>query len=165
MIKKLSKIEQIGIIRNTFKPHLFSDVTSERGEEKQEKKTMKFEKEPKTEKEPEEIELCKKAIDLYLLGQQEFIGQEDTEKKKKYREYDAFQSAESLSTSSDGLRLGAPGWMHAKLRFAIPKGEEEEKFYVSPNGMNEDEFQKWQEFIGKKFEENGLGFHYLEKKK
>lgn len=113
-------------------------------------------------REVKEIDLCRKAIELYLRGKLEFTKQEDTDELKEYREYEVAQNAESLSSQSDGLRIGAPGWSHVKLVYGIPPGEEEKHFFVVSNGMEESKFQKWQSFIGEKFEENNLNFFYFE---
>ena len=71
------------------------------------------------------------------------------------------QHSKSLATQSNGLRIGAPGWPHAKLIYVISSEKEEKYFSVDPNGMNEKKFKEWQLFIGEKFKEKNLNFYYF----
>ncbi len=77
--------------------------------------------------------------------------------------YKSTSDATALAENSEGLRYGAPGWSQAKIEYAVPpdQDKDEKYFFISANGMNETDFQKWQKYVGEKFEANGLKFHYL----
>jgi hypothetical protein len=109
---------------------------------------------------PTDVELCHRAILLYLESFLPFSGKEDNEERKAAREYDASQNAKYLATKPYGLRIGAPGWPDAKLywEFRYPHNNEK-AFRVEPNGMDEKRYEKWREFIAKRFENAGLRFY------
>ena len=105
----------------------------------------------------ERFKLFERAIEVYLKSEDEFKQTELEERYKDLRQAEIIHSARSLLNSSeDAIRIGAPGWSHAKLFY----DEENKIFSVQSNGMDEKDFKKWEKFIGKKFEENGLSFSY-----
>jgi len=116
----------------------------------------KFEEMPNNEKN----ESAKKAIITYLSAKDEFLKREITDEDRNNYEYDAFQNEESLAGGGDGLRLGAPGYQHTKLKFIKSSPSEQEYYFVYSNGMDEQKFKEWERFVGKKFEENELPFKY-----
>ena len=114
-------------------------------------------------REIKEIDLCKKAIETYWQGYYEYSEIELSEGVQHDILTKSFYDAEGLAKEKEGKRYGAPGWEHAKLVYGIPPGKEEKHFFVSSNGMEKDKFQKWQSFIGEKFEGNDLKFFYFER--
>ena len=112
-----------------------------------------------------ETEECRRAIELYFEGIQEFQKKEIDEKDKKIFSERAAADADHLVKEGDeGLRLGAPEWAHAKLKFSVFSGNEGKFFWVYDNGMDEEKFREWEKFIGGKFEANGLRFKYFAQK-
>ena len=71
------------------------------------------------------------------------------------------KDSQYLIKYDDGLRFGAPGWQNLKFRYNTWGADGERFFYLDANLMPEDEFKEWQNFVGKKFEENNLPFHYF----
>lgn len=107
-----------------------------------------------------EIDNCKKAIEIYWRGYYEFSKVNSSQETERDILTMSFNDAEDLAQGTD-MRYGAPGYGDAKLEYGIPLGQEEKLFYIKANGMNEREFNKWQSFIGKKFEKNDLKFYYF----
>lgn len=70
----------------------------------------------------------------------------------------AFDDAEYLATKGDeGLRYGAPGWPHLKLRYTRARG-----FYLDSNDMELEEFLEFQEAVAEQFQGIGLPFYKIE---
>ena len=108
---------------------------------------------------PSDVEYCHSALLLYLESYLPFLGEQDSPKKKADRKYRAFQDATSLATTPHGLRIGAPGWPDAKLYWVFRYPDNERKiFYINGNGMDENKFEKWQDFIAEKFTTAGFNF-------
>ena len=65
--------------------------------------------------------------------------------------------AEYLSEYGDeGLRYGALGWPHLKLRYQSSRG-----FYLDSNGMPENDFLIFQQFFAAELEKHNLPFHKM----
>ena len=113
----------------------------------------------KSERDSEKIKLFEKAVKVFLEGRDEYSNIEmDDELSKNVRQGEILNFAKNLFTSSENAsRIDSPGWGKTKLAF----DDENREFSIQANGMNEEDYQKWQKFIGKKFEENGLKFYYF----
>jgi hypothetical protein len=113
---------------------------------------------------PEQISessFCRKAIELYLRGRSEYSKAKISEILEEDIQSKITEDADCLAEGKDGVRYGAPGWGDAKLRYDDSFGDGKKVFYIDSNGMDEKKFKNWQEFIGKKFEKNGLNFFYF----
>jgi hypothetical protein len=94
-----------------------------------------------------------------LESYQPFLGEQDSPDKKDHREYKASQEATYLATTPYGLRIGAPGWPDTKLYWDFRDPDHERKiFFLNSNGMEEDKFERWQDFVAEKF--TIAGFHF-----
>lgn len=105
-----------------------------------------------------ENNICKKAIRVYLDAKLEYSGVEISDLIKREQKLDAKSGAEYLvNYGTDGLRIGAPGYAHLKLRYSL-RQPSHETFYLYGNGMDREKFLAWQDFLAKKFKENKLPF-------
>jgi hypothetical protein len=119
------------------------------------------EENPQIPEEAIEIMDCHRAIEIYWSGYYEYQKSEMTDEEIKNDALEhAFNDAEKLASGTD-MRYGAPGLGGTKLEYGILRGEGDKYFYLRQNGMDDEKFKKWQEYIGKKFEEEGLRFNYF----
>jgi hypothetical protein len=63
-----------------------------------------------------------------------------------------------LEDGDEGIRYGAPGWGHVKLRFGDLDGIGTKTFYLDSNGMAPAAFTKFQNYVSKIFTANALPF-------
>lgn len=102
-----------------------------------------------------EIDMFKKAIEVYLRGYYEYSKTELSEAVEKDISFQSLNDAEALMHGHD-LRYDG-----VKLEYSVPPGKDEKYFHVRANGMSEKRHKKWQSYIGKKFEENDFKFFYF----
>ncbi len=91
-------------------------------------------------KKEDPIANCKKSIDLYLKLMGHTYGSATQD------------DAEYLASGKDGLRFGARGYTHTKIRYT----QQTNTFYLSANGMPADQFTVWQSEVAEAFKKAGL---------
>jgi hypothetical protein len=100
-----------------------------------------------------EVEMCRLGIITFFLARSLEEMYDMSEEGRR----NSLQDAEYLATNGDeGLRYGALGWPHLKLRFTKERG-----FYLHSNGMDENEFLSFQGSVAIEFKAAGLPFHLM----